>query len=208
MEVRTATVFLSPPVHKSAYEKGCGFEQIETNVVWTCEVDCPEGETALDWMLYTSHEADTFDAAWQVIEWYEQRWLIEEFFKALKTGCKMEERQLHSSDGLESLCGVLCVTSCRLLQMKREALAHPDRPAEEVVPSLYVAMLRVAMDTGRHDVSTAYGFYHTLGRLGGFLGRRSDGHPGWQTIWRGWTKLNTMVRGAEVLSELQNKKCG
>ena len=208
MEVRIGKIVLSAPVHKSRYEKDCGIEKIETYVVWAREVDCPKGEKPLDWMLYTSHEVTTFEEALQVIEWYEQRWLIEEFFKALKTGCRMEDRQLHSSDGLEALCGVLCVTACRLLQMKREALANPDRPAEEIVPPLLVAMLQVAMGSQKRHVKTAYGFYHTLARLGGFLGRRSDGNPGWQSIWQGWDKLTNMVRGAELLAELQKQKCG
>ncbi len=208
MEVRIGKVVLSAPTHKSKYEKECGIDEIETYVVWTREIDCPKGETPLDWMLYTSHEVTSFEEAMQVIEWYEQRWLIEEFFKALKTGCRMEKRQLRSSGGLEALCGVLCVTACRLLQMKREALAHPDRPAEEIVPPLLVEMLRVAMGTQARHVKTAYGFYHTLARLGGFLGRRSDGNPGWQTIWKGWDKLTTMVRGAELLAELRKQKCG
>lgn len=208
MEVCIGKVTLSAPVHKSQYEKECGIEKIETYVVWTREVDCPKGEKPLDWMLYTSHEVTTFEEALQIIEWYEQRWLIEEFFKALKTGCRMEKRQLHSADGLEALCGVLCVTACRLLQMKREALANPDRPAEEIVPPLLVAMLQVAMGSQKRHVETAYGFYHTLARLGGFLGRRSDGNPGWQTIWQGWDKLTNMVRGAELLAELQKQKCG
>ena len=208
MEVRIGKVVLSAPTHKSQYEKECGIEKIEMCVVWAREVDCPKGEVPLDWMLYTSHEVTSFEEAMQVIQWYEQRWLIEEFFKALKTGCRMEKSQLHSSGGLEALCGVLCVTACRLLQMKRVALAQPDRPAEEIVPPLLVAMLRVAMGSQKRHVKTAHGFYHTLARLGGFLGRRSDGNPGWQTIWKGWDKLADMVRGAELLSELQKQKCG
>jgi len=208
MEVRVGKVTLVAPVHKSQYEKECGIEKIETYVVWAREVDCPKGEVPLDWMLCTSHEVASFEKAIQIIEWYEERWLIEELFKALKTGCRMEARQLHSAGGLEALCGVLCVTACRLLQMKRVAMAHPDRPAEEVVPPLLVAMLRVAMGSQKRHVKTAYGFYHTLARLGGFLGRRSDGNPGWQTIWKGWDKLTNMVRGAELLSELQKQKCG
>jgi len=208
MEVRIGKAVLSAPVHKSQYEKECGIEMIEAYVVWAREVDCPKGEAPLDWMLYTSHEVTSLEEAMQIIGWYEQRWLIEEFFKALKTGCRMEERQLRSADALEALCGVLCVTACYLLQMKRVALANPDRPAEEIVPPLLVAMLRVAMGSQKRHVTTAYGFYHTLARLGGFLGRRSDGNPGWQTIWKGWDKLTNMVRGAELLTELQQQRCG
>ena len=54
-----------------------------------------------------------------------------------------------------------------------------------------------------HDL-TVYQFYRELAKLGGFLGRRHDGEPGWITIWRGWEKLNTLVRGAKLAQKLKN----
>ncbi len=37
--------------------------------------------------------------------------------------------------------------------------------------------------------------------LGGFLGRKSDKNPGWQTIWQGWLRLQGMYRGAELFRQ-------
>ena len=82
-----------------------------------------------------------------------------------------------------------------------------DRPAREVVPSPWLQMLKAARKNLRrvHDL-TVHQFYRELAQLGGFLGRRSDGEPGWITIWRGWEKLNTLVRGARLAIKLN--KCG
>lgn len=208
MEVRLGKVRISAPVHKSTYEKESGIAWVEMSVVWTREVDCPKGVEPLDWMIYTSHDVTSFDDACKIINWYKERWLVEEFFKALKTGCRMEVRQLRSSNGLESLCGVLCVTAFELLRLKRISQSAPLRPARKVVPPLWVEMLRVAMQCQRRHVETIEGFCRTLARLGGFLGRRSDGNPGWQKLWAGWSKLNSMVHGAEVLTKLKQERCG
>jgi len=200
MEVRTGKVRVAAPVHKSAYEKESGIAWIEMSVVWAREVDGPKGADALDWMLYTSHEVASLENAFTVIGWYKERWLIEEYFKALKTGCKMESRQLRGGQALESLCGLLCVTAFEIFRLKRMALTCPDRASREVVPSRWVDLLCAVRGCPRSEVETVYGFYRMLARLGGFLGRKSDGEPGWQKLWTGWDRLATMARGAEAFA--------
>ena len=77
------------------------------------------------------------------------------------------------------------------------------------VPLLWLQMLKAARRNLRrvHDL-TVYEFYREVAKLGGFLGRKSDGEPGWITIWRGWEKLNNLVKGAELALELNPNKCG
>ena len=91
----------------------------------------------------------------------------------------------------------------RLLQLKTIVREEPDRPARTVVPVLWLQMLKAARKNLHrvHDLSV-HQFYRALAKLGGFLGRRSDGEPGWITIWRGWEKLNTLVQGATLASKL------
>ena len=80
-------------------------------------------------------------------------------------------------------------------------------PPRTVVPPLWLQMLKGARRNQRpvHDL-TIHQFYRELAKLGGFLGRRHDGEPGWITIWRGWEKLNTLVKGAQLA--INSKKCG
>ena len=135
----------------------------------------------------------------EVIGSYEKRWLIEEWHKALKTGGQVEGRQLRTSSRLEALTGVLSVVAVRLLQMKEVGRREPHRVAAEVVPTRYVELVhRARRGRGRPEDWTIRDFLRGLAGLGGFLGRKSDGEPGWLTIWRGWDALHWMLEGAQL----------
>lgn len=207
LEVRFGPLRMPVPRHKSPYVKGLKPEPIAMGVVWVREVNAPKGVKPIQWVLYTSLRVETFDDAWQIIEYYESRWLIEEYHKALKTGCSVQRRLLQTAERLEAMVGLMSVVAVRLLQLKTVARSDPDRPARKVVPPLWLEMLKAARKSLRrvHDL-TIHQFYRELAKLGGFLGRRSDGEPGWITIWRGWEKLNTLVRGARLAIKLN--KCG
>ena len=142
----------------------------------------------------------TFDDAWAVIGYYELRWLVEEYHKALKTGCRTEKRQLKAAGRLEAFVGLASVVAVRLLQLKSLARTNPEVPAQRVVPRVWLQMLKLARKglNRVHDLTVGQ-FYREVAKLGGFLGRKSDGQPGWITIWRGWEKLNTYVYVASKL---------
>jgi hypothetical protein len=199
LEVRFAAIQLPVPPHKSPYLQKRRPQPIAMTVVWLREVDAPKGTVPIEWVLYTSLAVATFDDAWEVIEYYESRWLVEEYHKAIKTGCRVTDRQLKESDRLEAMMGVATIVAVRLLQLKSMANTTPEQPAHRVVPSLWLTMLKAARKnlSRVHDL-TVKQFYCELAKLGGFLGRTGDGDPGWITIWRGWEKLNTLVRGAEL----------
>lgn len=207
LEVRFGAFQMPRPQHLSAYVKALGPEPLEMNVVWVRETNPPKGKKPIEWVLYTSLPVESFDDAWTIIRYYECRWLIEEYHKALKTGCRVERRQLHHADRLEAMVGLMSVVGVRLVQLKTLARTTPERPAKSVVPEWWLQMLKAARKNLRrvHDL-TIYQFYRELAKLGGFLARKSDGEPGWITVWRGWEKLNTLIQGAELASRI--KKCG
>jgi len=207
LEVRSGALAMPMPRHKSTYVKALDPEPISMWVVWVREVEAPSGVKPIEWVLYTSAPVKTFDDAWKVIEYYECRWLIEEYHKALKTGCAVERRLLRSAQRLEAMVALMSVVAVRLLELKSLARNETDRPARQVVPPLWLKMLKAARKNllRVHDL-TIQQFYRELAKLGGFLGRRSDGDPGWITIWRGWEQINTLVHGAQLAIELN--KCG
>jgi hypothetical protein len=207
LEVRFGTVQLLVPPHKSPYLKVLRPQPIAMTVVWLREVGAQNGTVPIEWVLYTSLTVATFDDAWEVIDYYESRWLVEEYHKAIKSGCRVTDRQLKESDRLEAMMGVATIVAVRLLQLKSIANTKPDQPARHVVPSLWLTMLKVARKKLNrvHDL-TVKQFYCELAKLGGFLGRTGDGNPGWITIWRGWEKLNALVRGAKLATRLA--RCG
>ena len=89
-----------------------------------------------------------------------------------------------------------------LVQMKHAARTRPSQPASELVPTLWLKLLQAKRKTKTYEI-TNYEFWRAVAKLGGFLGRRHDGEPGWQLIWRGWKELHTLVEGALLAG-----KCG
>jgi hypothetical protein len=203
LEVRVGSIKMPVPHHKSPWVRELDPQPIAMNVVQVVEVDPPAGAEPICWVLLTSLPVNTFDQAWTVIEYYEARWLVEEYHKALKTGCRVRDRQLKTAGRLEAMVGLMSVSAVRLLQLKSLARTSPDVPAQRVVPRVWLQMLKAARK-GLHRVHdlTVGQFYREVAKLGGFLGRKGDGDPGWITIWRGWEKLNNFVHGATLASKL------
>lgn len=200
LEVRVGRIKVPPPHHVSPWVRKLKQPPIAMNVVEVVEVNAPAGVTPIRWILFTSLSMETFEDAWEVITYYESRWLIEEYHKALKTGCRAESRQLKTAGRLEAFVGLTGVVAVRLLQLKSLARTKPDVPAQRVVPRVWLQMLKLARKKLHrvHDLTVGQ-FYREIAMLGGFLGRKCDGNPGWITIWRGWEKLNTYVYVASKL---------
>jgi Transposase DNA-binding/Transposase DDE domain len=203
VEVSFAAVTVLVPRQPAASLKALAPQPIAQWAVWAREVDPPSGlKEPIDWLLLTSLPVRTLDEAMEVINYYEKRWLIEEWHKALKTGCQVERRQLKTSAGLEALTGLLSVVAVRLLQLKEVGRRQPQRSATELIPAPYVELVRRARGRrARPGEWTVRDFFRGVAGLGGFLGRKSDGEPGWITIWRGWEVLHWMLLGAQLTSQ-------
>lgn len=199
LEVRYSAVRLPRPSYNTTYVRNSGIREIAMFVVEAREVDAPAGVDALNWTLYTSEGVHSFEDAWRMLEWYERRWEVEEYHKGLKTGCRVEHRQYETKERLEAVTAMLAVTAVRLLQLKTLARAEPQRPAAEVVPASWIKLLS-KLRPGK-TIHTVRDFIRALAGLGGFLGRKSDGEPGWITIWRGLHKLLNALR-------VPGKRCG
>jgi hypothetical protein len=166
----------------------------------------------LEWVLLTSVPVEDADAASERLDWYAGRWLIEEYHKGLKTGCAIERRRLQHATRLTALLGFLAIVAVRLLQ-GREASHHaPDAPVHGTVPAAFVALV-----AHRHEIPTAgmtqRQFWHAVAKLGGFLGRKGDGEPGWQTLWAGLYRLQDMADALAIPADqrappIHQAKCG
>jgi hypothetical protein len=204
MEVRCARIVMTrPKAGISTYVRNCGIEEIAMWALETREVNSPKGVDPLRWVLLTSEPVDRFADAARIIAWYGKRPLIEEYHKCLKTGCSVEKRQYRNGDNLAPVIGLLSVVAVRLLQLKMVARKDPERPAAGVVPKDWLFALPRVMRRPK-PVVTVRDFFRGLASLGGFLGRKCDGEPGWQTVWSGLETLLQCLRGAEALG----KRCG
>lgn len=166
-------------------------------VVELVEEHPPEGVEALHWVLLTSEPVTDISEALRIVEYYKLRWGVEEYHKALKTGCRVEQRYYETGARLERVTGLLSVLAVRLLQIRSLADETPDRPAKEVVPVKWVNVLAKVRKRSA-ETMTIKEFVRELGGLGGHLGRKRDGNPGWITLWRGLEKLLLILRGASL----------
>jgi hypothetical protein len=196
LEVRTVCVDLDGPWRPGGWQPPLrGIWAVELT-----EVCPPEGvQQPLYWLLLTSLACPSLAAARRVVGRYTARWWIEEYHKALKTGVGVEDSQLKGADRLEPLIAVLAVVAVRLLSTKFLARSRPE--SFEAAQSFGPEMLAILEKKfGRPTKGwTNQNVLISTARLGGFLARKHDGLPGWQTIWRGWQRLMWMCEGIETL---------
>lgn len=163
--------------------------------VW--EANTPAHEEPLEWILLTNCPVTLLPQAFERIDWYECRWIIEEFHKGMKTGCGIETLQFEHIERLEPAIAVISAVATTLLRLRDAARAADaaHRPAIAVVDPVYVAALASCYPGRLRGQPTVLQFYMHVARLGGHQNRKGDGFPGWLTLWRGWTKLEAVVMG-------------
>ena len=198
LRVSYAAVEILPPhVKKGEYEK----KPIRAWAVRVWEETTPAKGTELEWFLVCLDPVTNASEAWQKCDWYACRWIVEEYHKAQKTGCQIEDLQFRTEAALQPMIGILSVVAVMLLNL-RQAARRPDaheRPATAVIEPVYEEVLRGWRHKGkRTEGLTVYEFHMALARLGGHMNRKGDGFPGWLTLWRGWQKLQSMVLGVEI----------
>jgi len=173
-------------------------------VVWVVRVwepDPPEGVEPLSWVLLTSVPVQTLEQAWERVDWYRARWIVEDYHQGLKTGCRIELRHLQSYEGLRRLLGLLAPAAVRLLQLRAAARQSPEQQALQVLPTDLVQVVAALAQVPATQL-TAQQCWYTIARYGGYLGRKGDGPPGWKTLWKGWFYLQALLEGVHVAARL------
>jgi hypothetical protein len=194
VHVAFTCVSLAPPGKKSGdYENA----PLDLCAIRVWEPNTPKNEEPLEWILLTNCRVATLADAFERIDWYGLRWIIEEYHKGMKTGCGIETLQFEKIERLEPAIAVISAVATTLLRL-RDAARAPDadqRPATEVVDRVYVEALAACYPGRLKGNPTVLRFYMHVARLGGHQNRKCDGFPGWLTLWRGWTKLESVVTG-------------
>jgi Transposase DNA-binding len=203
LSLSAASVTLIPPRGKRGEHRR---ERLPAFVVVAREIDPPAGAEAVEWILLTNLEVADLDAIVRMLAWYGARWVVEDFHKAMKTGCGVEDLQFTSTARLEPVLALLSVVAVFLLGL-RDAGRRADaetRPSTDLFPAWYGGLLSVWRFGTMRDLTIAE-FILALGRLGGHQNRRHDAPPGFLVLWRGWTQLHAMIRGAIAADKM---RCG
>jgi hypothetical protein len=182
---------------------------LELNLVRVSEHEPPPCEQPVEWLLFTTEPIEDADAVMRVVDWYRARWTIEEFFKAMKTGCSIEKRQLESFDGLSKAYVFFAPIAWHLLVLRRHARAETsvpsdpsqprDTPAEAVLDQDELRALRGIAKSPLPKAPTARDAALAIAALGGHLKRNGD--PGWLTLARGYERLRLVVLGLKLGSD-------
>jgi hypothetical protein len=158
----------------------------------------------LEWLLLTTRPVESLEQALEIVSWYTRRWIVEEFHKAWKAGCRAEERRLTQADRLVPLLGALAIVAVRLLTLRDAARRDSTAPAD--APAAALKILAAKLHRPAECFGSNRAFLRGVAQLGGFLARTSDGEPGWQTLWKGWSVLMTLVEGYELAQTIASAK--
>lgn len=210
-EARTATVMVGcGPVRLLVphFKRGeHGDQPLDVWVVHLQEVNPPKGVAPLEWILLTNAPTETREQAFERVDWYNCRPIIEEYHKAQKTGCGMELLQFTELKAIQVTIALLSVVAVQLLRL-RDLSRRPDADtivATAVIDTDYVEVLSLWRTKEAKLDWSVKEFLYALARQGGHLGRRGDRPPGWLVLWRGWMELQRMVDGARLI---RGKRCG
>ena len=161
-------------------------------------IDMPAGCEPVEWILLTTERIATADDLATVVDIYRCRWLIEEFFKAVKTGCGYEKAQLESFDALLRYLAMLVPVAWQLLLLRSMRIDQPDAPASTFLTQNQLRVLRALSDRPlERSLSTAAALA-AIAQLGGHI--RANGPPGCIVLWRG---MRQVLEGAVLLERLE-----
>ena len=190
--VRFRAVTVQPPKARDATR-----ENLEPLALWavTLTEEEPSADPTfapLDWLLLTTCAATSRDEALERVAWSTCRWTIEVWHKVVTSGCRIETRQLETADRLRRCLALYSVVAWRILWATLLARAAPELPctallAPEEWQALWCSIHRQPTPPAQPpSLAQAVGW---IARLGGYLGRHSDGPPGATVLWRGFQPL-------------------
>ena len=198
LAVRHALVTLRPPKDKP-------LPPVRLWAVLAREEAPPPGvKSPIEWMLLTTVETTTFEAACERIAWYTRRWGIEIYHRTLKSGCRIEDRRLGDADSLEACLAIDLVVAWRIYQLTKQGRETPDVPCSDYLREEEWKVL-AAWATKRWPGPQPPPLQQAvrwIAKLGGFMGRRRDGEPGTTTVWRGLRRLGDIATGFHLANSL------
>ncbi len=201
LEVRFAKVTLRSPKNKKRRR------ELTLWAVWAREAKVPPKGERIEWMLLTTLPVSTFEEAIEKLVWYTIRWGIEVYHRTLKSGCKVEERQLGHADRIETCLGVDMVVAWRIFHLAKLGRETPNVPCtvffEEAEWKALVAHITQNPKPPDHP-PTLREAMRMVATLGGFLGRKGDGEPGTKSLWLGLQRLDDLSSMWKLLTTTSN----
>lgn len=164
------------------------------HVVHVFEPAPPPGQEPVEWILLTNEPISTNQEIQAIIDCYRQRWLIEEFFKAIKTGCAYEKRQLETYHALTNALAMTLPIAWSMLLLRTQSRSNQSVPAESIIDPFRLDVIRAhAVRYKLPGQPTLKDVAYAIAGMGGHL--KHNGPPGWLTLRRGFERLLTLEEG-------------
>jgi hypothetical protein len=190
LKIRYSQVELQPP-------KNSCHKPIKVWIVYLLEENPPQTvKRPVEWMLLSTLEVNNFEDAVKRAEWYSGRWGIEVYHRTLKSGCRIKDRQLGTADRLETCLGVDMVVAWRIYHLTMLGRETPDAPCSKFFKDIEWKALCIYANRDANPPQqppTISEAVNLLGQIGGHLGRKGDGPPGCQILWRALIRLDAAV---------------
>lgn len=170
--------------------------RLHVNVVAVRESGAPHGVDPVDWYLLTTEPIDTQEQVLRIVDAYRARWIIEEYFKSLKSGCAFEKRQLESKATIVKALSLFTPVAWALLRMRTLSRQSPTAPATTVLSPVQIKLLREQTRIPITTKSTVLEAWSAVARLGGHI--KNNGPAGWQVLGRGYSNLLMLEAGYKI----------
>lgn len=181
-------------------------KELPLNIVYVKEQSPPLNTEPVEWILLTNESISSEEEVLLTVDTYRARWNIEEYFKALKTGCAFEKRQLESYSSLLICLMLLIPTAWLIFRLRSVARASSEELDSEILPKEFIETLEAVSNK---KILSSQEALAEIAKLGGHI--QYNGPPGWLVIWRGFRELASMARGyllakSQVI-DLSIKRC-
>jgi|WetSurMetagenome_2_1015567.scaffolds.fasta_scaffold141368_1 hypothetical protein len=173
--------------------------RVVLNAVRVFEIDPPQGQEPIEWFLLTTEPIETDEQLLRVVDIYRCRWVIEELFKALKTGCIYQERELEDREALLLALVFFLPIACQLLWLRSCSRSSPDASAEGLVNDVQMRVIRHFSSRKLPAAPTMRELVWAIAAIGGHL--KNNGEPGWQVLARAWQQILQLEHGWRAAME-------
>lgn len=198
--IRAINTELRPP-QRSKEAKSMDLRPLSVGVVDVKQENCEQDP--VHWRLLTNLPVNDWEKALEVAHIYKQRWSIECFHRILKSGFGVEDARLGNRQRLENLTSLLSIVSWHIFWLYQFGRKTPSLDARKIFDSVTITILKISAKKLNIRVDQVLSIEKAIliiAKLGGFLGRRSDGKPGMKSIWRGWRNLHERIEFMEALT--------
>jgi hypothetical protein len=186
-------------LRRSSYAPQTAPANLSINIVYVRELRPPTGEAPVEWLLLTSMPIDTSEQVAHIVDMYRKRWMIEEFFKALKSGCTFEEHQLESYDALLRALAMCLPLAWQLLVLRHLTRQRPDAPASQVLNEVQIEIVKGFARRPPSNTLTVHEAFLLIAGRGGHI--KNNGEPGWLVLGRGFRRLLILEEGWRAACE-------